>query len=880
MEAFLGAVVPKEREARRGPTLETILYLVILLAAIVTRFALLDSQALHHDEGIHALYGWNIYTGKGWTHDAVYHGPVIYHMEALSFMLFGDSDATTRVMFAITSIATCMLPVLLRRELGRWGALLASFLFLISPSFLYFGRFGHPDVFGAFFTLLLFVCIVRYMANHKVGWLYGAVAAMCMHFSAKPTAYIVTAVFLLFLAGRVLWQRYDLHALWPLVGLGPLALEGLWKAAIPAPFPLADVFLGLSLFSVVPVVLAGLAALGMLAWHWLDHRLGSRKREPSATLDLLVALGTMVLPLLSAVPLNVLLNLQGLSIDYHVAEIAQPVLVTAMVVIVGCFLISAIIGLVWNPRRWLVSAGIFWGIFFILHTSFFSSMTGWATGLVQTLGFWLTQQDVMRIHVGPQYYLMLMAVYETVVFLFGTIGAALFAWRSMIANPARRGRPRPPKEETAPEAPLVAAPGAAMGLLALWAPAVFLLYSFAGEQVPWLNVHPTLPFVLLTGALIGRVITFRPRLPNPGTLRRWADVTLLAVAAVLLLWAGRPVLGSGGGEIAIWLASAAILLGLAYLAFSGHARWGEAPFLVLGAVVGLMTVINASRLSFGPTAAGWADTLYREWAATLYVPLALAGLALIVRTILLGKTALRSGALLLFAFLCVYGAGSAFRVTYINNDTPTEMLIYVQTSSDLQWAVDELATLSTLTTGGKDMAFLYDSEVAWPLEWYLRDYPHKIYQPTISGPPPADATMALVYRDKENTSAPYLEGRFVPTRYYAFNWWFPEDTYRDARTFVTRMAPEILEGRGLEKVGIGIVRELVRQRPDLGGGGRKIGLGDVIVSLTLPTGQAHAWRYFLFREPPAPLGAREFAVYVRNDLVAPLERLKDSIRRR
>ncbi len=865
-------------QVHRGPSVETVLYLLILLAAIVSRFTLLDSQALHHDEGIHALYGWNIYTGKGWTHDAVYHGPVIYHMEALSFALFGDSDATTRVMFAITSVATVMLPLLLRRELGRWGALLASFLLLISPSFLYFGRFGHPDVFGVFYTLLLFVCIVRYMAERRPGWLYGAAAAMCMHFSAKPTAYIVTAVFLLFLAGRVLWERYDLHALWPLLGLGPLAVEGFWRAAIPAPFPLGEVFGGLSLLSLIAVGLAGLAALGMLAWHWLEGRLGNGTREQSATLDLLVVLGTMVLPLLSAVPLNILLHLQGLEIDYHTAAIAEPVLITAMLAIGGCFLVAAVIGLVWNPRRWLVAAAIFWGIFFTLHTSFYSSMTGWATGLVQTLGFWLTQQDVQRIHVGPQYYLMLMSVYETVAFVLGTLGAAVFAWRCLTARPAAPCRAEESEPQPAP--PLIAAPSATMGLLAFWAPAVFLLYSFAGEQVPWLNVHPTLPFVLLAGAFVGRVVAHRPRLPRLAALRRWADLAPLGAAALLLLWTGRPFLGAAGSDVATWLVGAAALLGLAFLAFCGHARWGEAPFLVLGATAGLMAVLNANRLSFGPQDTLWSDTLYQDWAPALYVPLALAGLALVVRAILLGKTALRSGVLLLFAFLCVHGAGSAFRLTYVNNDTPTEMLIYVQTASDLQWAVDELSALSTLTTGDQSMAFLYDSEVAWPLEWYLRDFSRKNYQPTISGPPPADAAMALVYRDKDSTSAPYLESRFTATRFYAFNWWYPEDTYKDARTLVTRMAPELLEGRGLEKVGIGLVRRVVRQRPDFSRPAQQVGLGEVIAALSLPTGQARVWRYLFFREPPAPLGAREFAVYVRNDLAAPLERLKDSIRRR
>jgi hypothetical protein len=245
---------------------------------------------------------------------------------------------------------------------------------------------------------------------------------------------------------------------------------------------------------------------------------------------------------------------------------------------------------------------------------------------------------------------------------------------------------------------------------------------------------------------------------------------------------------------------------------------------------------------------------YPEW-WQLYVPLGLVALALVLRAALLGKAALRSSALVLFGLLCAYSISSAWRVAYITNDTPVEALVYVQTSSDAQWAMDQLSTLSTLTTGGDDLVFLYDSEVAWPMEWYFRNYQRKSYQATISGPPAEEAAMALVYRDQDDTSGPYLERRFDPTRFYAFNWWFPEDTYRTARTFVQRVAPELLS-------------ETMQEDPNW---------KTVLRSLVHPGGQARIWRYFLYREPLSPLGAREFALYLRRDLVAPMALLKKTI---
>jgi|GEM_PF-1642809 len=931
---------------RRRFTVEAALYLLILALTLLTRFALLDQMALHHDEGIHALFGWNIYRGYGWVHDAVYHGPLIYHAAALSYFLFGDSDTTFRLILAVFGTATVMLPLLLRRYLGRWGALLASFLLLISPTFLYFGRFGHPDVFGAFFTLLLFVCIVRYVGERRNGWLYGAVVATCLHFCAKPTAYLATAVFLLFLMARVLWERYNLHAFWPLLGLLPAALEDLWQAAGRSPWfpPLVKVFgLSLSGLSLGALLIAGAAVLAMLARHLWECRKASRSNP---TLDLVVLLLALVLPLLSAIPLNALIALRGLPpLGYNSVDFPSEVVPLALIVVSLTFGLSVALGLFWDPRRFARAAGLFWGIFFVLHTSFFQSMTGWATGLLQPLGFWLTQQEVKRIHVGPQYFIMLISVYETVSLLFGTLGILYFAWKGLA-----RGEESP--STSPPGAPPAAAPGFATGLLAFWAPLTLVLYSFAGEQTPWLNVHPALPFLLLAGTFLGRVFSNRSEGPGllwrwlrrgerpptppragggrrraghpggeesgPAPARLWADRATLLLGAGLLLWAGRAFF-SRPADLALWLLSAAVLLVLACLAFfGGETRRSELGFLVLLLTAGLTAFLGATSLSFHWPAED-PQKAYGDWYA-LYVPLGIAAVALLLRVLLLGKSAWKTAALALFAFLALYSLGSAFRLTYINNDTPVEMLIYVQTSSDLQWAVDEISTLSTLTTGGRDIVVLYESEVAWPLEWYLRNYPHRVLASGGTVTPAdlqqhKDTAVVLTYRTYgSEPSAAVLEKNFFPTRYYAFNWWFPEEIYRSARTFVERLAPEILrehEDRtaALEQVSLLlpsffsqaalVSREAVRLplgpagpflgflRPSSFPGGygllqsaQEVGLGEVFRVLLHPSGQARIWRYLLFRQIPSPLGAREFAVYVRRDLVLPLEWLKDDIPRR
>ncbi|MER3485401.1 MAG: hypothetical protein C4345_04910 [Chloroflexota bacterium] len=80
---------------RRGITVETSLYLLMLALAAITRFWDLGSKALHHDESLHAYYSWLFATGEGYRHHPLMHGPFLFHANALVYLLFGDSEAGT-----------------------------------------------------------------------------------------------------------------------------------------------------------------------------------------------------------------------------------------------------------------------------------------------------------------------------------------------------------------------------------------------------------------------------------------------------------------------------------------------------------------------------------------------------------------------------------------------------------------------------------------------------------------------------------------------------------------------------------------------------------------------------------------------------------------
>src|SRR5215211_6736420 len=90
------AAIPTDRAARFTLTYEHVAYIGLFIVALLTHLWGLGDRALHHDETLHAAYSWRLYTGQGFAHDPLLHGPFLYHITALMYFLFGDNDFTAR----------------------------------------------------------------------------------------------------------------------------------------------------------------------------------------------------------------------------------------------------------------------------------------------------------------------------------------------------------------------------------------------------------------------------------------------------------------------------------------------------------------------------------------------------------------------------------------------------------------------------------------------------------------------------------------------------------------------------------------------------------------------------------------------------------------
>ena len=193
---------------------ERVAVVVILLAAVFTRFYILGDRVMSHDEALHTKFSWYLYSGSGYRHNPMMHGPLLFHMTALNYFLFGVNDYVARIFPAVLGVALVLSPFLFRRWLGRGGALIASLLLLISPSISYYNRYIRHDTPNMLVAVLLLWAILKYLEDGRNRWLYALGAFFALLYTTKETCYIYTLIFFVVLAVpfvlnalRVQWQR-------------------------------------------------------------------------------------------------------------------------------------------------------------------------------------------------------------------------------------------------------------------------------------------------------------------------------------------------------------------------------------------------------------------------------------------------------------------------------------------------------------------------------------------------------------------------------------------------------------------------------------------------------------------------------------------------
>ncbi len=819
---------------------EKTIYLIFIVVAIITRFWALGDRVMSHDESLHTQFSYQFYDGQGYNHTPLMHGPFLFHITAVSYWLFGDSDFSARIPVAIFGVLLVVLPYFLRDWLGRIGSIFTSFIFLISPFVVYYSRYIRHDVYIIVWAMIVFIAIWYYFRERKDIYLWFFVAATALMFATKEVAFIYVAIFGSYLIVRLLAQLVG--ASWIRDSLPRLRVPVL---LIIAGLLLAGVgFVGTrtagsateSTATVEPT--EGFAAdpdaeleiseadstggmSGLLRWAQVlgifivggGLLLLARGLRPQiddyAEFDLIILFSTLLLPLASPFltkvagwnptdytlntcyldgqetmsTLQVLFGRLGNSVCW--SSFFESGVIRSGVFLIITLAIAILVGLWWDKRRWIVSALIFNGILLVLFTSLFTNLGGWTTGVIGSLGYWLEQQAVQRGSQPVYYYMFVVPFYEFLPLVFSLLAVRLWTYKHrtnrvvgfwiitllltllaysfvnwLYGNYA--GNNAGLEEATIIPGLLAGAVvfisavlfwflryrrrlikemGLENGIGELFDPKVLLemvpflvwwllltwvAYSYAGEKMPWLSIHFVIPMGMLTGWYFNEKLS-----PIRAQDLFSRSALILMGLTILLLITAMLVIGP-------------LLLGLINL--------GDQQ---LEALTNIGRFIG-SLLLVGLVAFFWRRNYHK-------VPQSLRNPIFVLSV---------------FILLSLLTIRFSYMAAITNADYTTEFMVYAHGAPATKSVVlEQVEELSMRLNGDKSIKVAFDSDVSWPLTWYLREYPQRVFFGENPSQSLNESPVIVVGAQNWNSVEPYLGDNYEYTE-HTFLWW-PMEDYRN-----------------------------------------------------------------------------------------------------
>ena len=818
---------------------EMIAYVVIFLLAIFTRFYVLGERAMSHDESLHTRYSYNLAADGNFQHTPLMHGPILFHFTALFYLIFGDNDFTSRIYAAVLGIAVVMMPVLFRRWLGRWGALLASIMLLISPITMYYHRYIREDTPNIFYAFVMVYAIFVYLSGsesqrRQEHWLYVLSGAMLMCLGSKETAFIYIAIFGLFLA--LYWfvrlaQHYRqipgktvFYSLIMAICLGGVAALGMYvtlsislgEREFSTLFATGE-FINFITFSLLVVFF--LAVIVSMTLQFAFRGSVKRLSVLEGTLFTLLTVGFSIL----------FIYLEELSrLSHEVAGLSAPVVPT-----------DATADVVVNGISRLPFVGV------------------WALALiVLAVLYVLTRQKLIEQLVEQFPELDLIVVIATLV----------LPWASPVIVAATGASPVDYSTQGMIYSLIALAPlylmSSAVGLLWNWRKwlicnAIFYALFFfffttmftnlngvatglVGSLGYWLEqqgvrrgnqpqyyyltiiipLYEYLPMIGSFFAMVAGLFGFwrfrRQQLElsivastdegaegtNKPALRPDQLLTQLPFLPFVAWWAVFNLIGyTLAGEKMPWLtthlALPMILLTAWYFGrvfeqiewerFT-HLGWIVAVLtpLLLVLIARLVAPLIFAELSFTNLSRPSLQIL-GQWLAVWVM---LAGVIYVFWWVngQVGTKHLRHMfAIGAFAFLSILTLRVAWIASFINYDLANEYLVYAHSAVAVKDVLSELEDLSRRTTDGLELQFIYDNEVSWPYSWYFRHFKNAVFVGASPNAQQVDTAMAVVVGEANRAKIePLLEDRFYHREYIRL-WWPMQDYFNLTPTRLSEM---------------------------------------------------------------------------------------------
>ncbi|CAG0962071.1 MAG: hypothetical protein MPEBLZ_03869 [Candidatus Methanoperedens nitroreducens] len=465
-------------------------FFILVALAFFLRLYRLDERVFHHDEAAVGYFTYRLFTQHSYSYDPSFHGPFMYYVTTEIFKRIGDSDYSARILPAILGSAMLLFLLPLKKHIGKTGLLICAFFLAFSPSFLYYSRFYREDIFMSFFTLLLFVCAIKYTENYSK-----------MNYSNDKNIVIrnayLFATILIILTLAFIWVIPGLY----IRMLSLLTLKGLYFVS----YALIGLVIIILYFGRYPLMRFLYIVIGALA------------------LASLVALKENAYIIMALVVFFLFL--------FAIREKWYSDLIGKIKNLDNKFLILS--------TEMLLFIFIFFVFFSLYYTGNFLDFTGMKDAFMKAVLHWYEMHKIERMGGVFFFYLPIIALYDLPILIFGILGIAHY---SCCDNKKRKilmisliywiivlifyliSETYPASSRFLPVYYLPASiivllpllpfsflsvlksKNLFVAFLTYWALANFFVYSYVQEKVPWLVLNPLLPLVLIAAIYLNEII--------------------------------------------------------------------------------------------------------------------------------------------------------------------------------------------------------------------------------------------------------------------------------------------------------------------------------------------------------------------------------------
>lgn len=448
--------------------------LAVFIIGIAARQLLLGSAPFHPDEAIHAFFAQGF---DGYSYNPIYHGPLLYHLVAATFGIFGSYDFTARLVPSVLGIGLLALALFpLRAFVSNRSALAGAALLAISPSIVTYSRHLLHDSLVLFLTLgavLTFAHTLAYPASTRRGRnaRIGLAAFLALFLATKANFFfilIMLAAFWIAWRGSGFFRLPKVIERW----LPALCFAVVTASAILWPrdntFAPALQVAQHRTFQIVAILSCG------ALWFWLmSRRATDEEREYKKNWRV------------SGDPFSWLLASFGTA-GYEDRDKMGPRIKPGGAWLTYALVAATALGIYLLLFGGVAQVFIQWATTHQFPTeTFIKGRESARTAIKQMWDYWAGQQATPRLPGRHDYYVVLALLYEVPLL----IAAAGGVWH------AAKHR------------------AVFTDLLLWWSFTSWAVYAVANEKVPWLLVHICLPLALLGGVWLGQL-----RLPRAAWL--------------------------------------------------------------------------------------------------------------------------------------------------------------------------------------------------------------------------------------------------------------------------------------------------------------------------------------------------------------------------